>query len=435
MNKHFLTIGIVCGLALLHAAGKAAAVTETVAAARALPAASSPAMKTLVERELAAAPADGGALEKVYRQTVRSEADAASFFYSAIFLRLGLEAQRRVIDTALALDPVGFVPFAEFLPVALRDEYRAKALAAAGAIQLRRVAGLSAAEQALLYLPTRLGLRDSAGGEAFERDGQLRRFRRDPALARYDAVEAAWVAEVAGPFLSAAALIEAKVILTRGLAVRGLVPSRENVALVWSELAAERARLAGQALFGGRRVVYAAGKDESPDSPTFGKASTLAALRSQGPASLQLLRSGERGGAAALARAIAAAGELTLVLETHGRPDAVEFGGTLGAEELAEMFAARPAASPAIVIVNACFGHDFARAFAARLQRRGLPLPILIVPEEFGQATIIGRQENDFTRELGIGGREVSTLAGLWLGKHPDTAVYAPLGGQLAQLR
>ncbi len=88
------------------------------------------------------------------------------------------------------------------------------------------------------------------------------------------------------------------------------------------------------------------------------------------------------------------------------------------------------------MIVNACFGHDFARAFADRLERRGLPLPILIVPEEFGQATVIGRQENQFTRgALGIGGPEASTLSGLWSGDHPETAVYAPVGNQLAQLR
>lgn len=435
MNKFSFAVGFTCGLALLLSAGTASADIEAARAPHLLPAAGSPLLVTMVERELAAAPADGGSLEKIYRLTVRTEADAASFFYSATFLRLGLAAQQQIIEAALALDPVSFVLRTEFLPVSLRSEYRAKARAAAGDIQLRRVAAMSAADQALLYLPSRAGMRGGADGEAFDPAGQLRRFRRDPALARFAAVDAAWVAEIAGPFTSAAALVEAKVILTRGLAAQRLAPSRANAALVWRELEAERGRLAGLKLFGGRHVVFAAGKDESQGAPTFGKASTLAALRSQGPASLDLLRSGERGAEASLARAIARDGELTLVLETHGRPGALEFGGALGPDELAAMFAARPAGSPAIVIVNACFGHDFARAFAERLERRGLPLPILIVPEEFGQATVIGRQESAFTRELGIGGGVASTLAGLWPGNHPDTAVYAPVGNQLAQLR
>jgi hypothetical protein len=422
-------------LVLVLLAAVPAQATGSAAASWRLPATAPSPLTPEVERELAAAPADGGAFEIVYRRTVRSDQDAASFFYSAAFLRLGLADQRQVIEAALALDPAGFYSRAEFLPLSLRSEFRSKARSAAGELQLRRVAAMSGDDQVLLYLPSRDGMRGQDGG-AFDPKDQLRRFRRDPGLARFAEVELAWVAEAGGPFVTAESMVEAKVIVTRALAARRLAPSREHVARVWGELAAERERLGERQLFAGRQVVLAAGKDDHGAGPTFGKESTVAALNRQAPASLDVLRSGQRNATAELARAIGRPGDLTLLLETHGRPDALEFGGALGADELAAMFAARPAGSQAIVIFNACFGHDFARAFAARLQKRGLPIPILIVPEEFGQATLIGRQENDFTRgELGLGRADASSFSGLWPGLRRATAVYAPLDGQLVQLR
>lgn len=399
--------------------------------------AASPFLITLVERELARAPAGEAALEAIYRRQVRSLDEAATFFQSAPFLRLSLAGQLQVIDAAVEIDPAAFLPRIEFLPVALRGEYRRKAAAAAEASLLRRLTGLSLQQEARLYLPSRAGMRATeAGGEAFDSEGQVRRFLKDPSLRHLAALDNAWIAAAAGPFVSAEALLEAKVLTARNLDRRGLAPSPENVAAVWTELAAARAELAGLRLFSGREVVFAVGKENAADGPTFGKATTVASLRAQGPAHLELLRSGERDATARLARMIAAAGELTLILETHGRADALEFGGALKADELAAMFAARRQPGRAIVIVNACFGHDFARAFADRLRSRGIAAPILIVPEEFGQATLVGRQESTFTRdELGIGRRDASQLSDLWPGRYRETAVYAPLGQGLAQLR
>ncbi len=391
---------------------------------------------TLVERELAKAPVDGAALEAIYRRVVRSPEDASTFFYSASFLRLDLAGQRRVIDTALELDSATFLQQTEFLPFALRAEYRGKALQATEEIQLAP-AGPAFSRRAGAALSTRP-----------RRHARQRRGRRSvrpigagaPLPARPRPPPARRGRKFLGrrgrrSFLSAESLVEAKVLLTRNLSGRGLAPSRANVALVWAELEAARAELAELRLFAGRNVVLAAGKDER-QGPTFGKTTTLAALREQAPASLQLLRSGERGAGAELARAIAQDGQLTLILETHGRPGALEFSGALEADELAAMFAGRREKGQAIVIVNACFGHDFARAFAERLRSRGLPVPILVVPEEFGQATLVGRQESPFTRdELGLGARSISTLRNLWPGQYRETTVYAPLAQGLAQLR
>jgi len=419
---------------LLPAAGAQAA--GTVAGLAEKPAANAAFLLTLVERDLARAPIEGEALAAVYRQQVRSLEDAATFFHSASFLRLDLGGQRQVIAVALERDPVGFLGQAEFLPVALREQYRQKARQAAQENVLRRLAPLTLLDEVKLYLPSREGMRDTAAGSAaFDRDGQVRRFLRDRSLRSLGQLENAWIAAAAGPFASAEALVEAKVLTARNLDRAGLAPSEQNVLRVWRELEAARGTLAGLQLFAGRQVVFAAGQDGRGEGPTFGKPSTLAAIAAQAPASLELLRSGA-GASAGLARAIAAAGPLTLVLESHGRADAIQFAGKLGAAELAAMFAARRSAEPAIVIVNACFGHDFARAFADQLTRLGVELPVLIVPEEFGQATVIGRQESTFTRdELGLGRSEATRLGQLWAGLHRETAVYAPLAFGLAQLR
>lgn len=137
MTHHQSSIRELFLVLLLLAAAPAYPGTETPAATRRMPAAVSSPLTPEVERELAAAPADVGSLATIYRRTVRSDQDAASFFYSGAFLRLGLGGQRQVIDTALALDPAGFVSRSEFLPVSLRAEYRRKA---GGALDLARIA-------------------------------------------------------------------------------------------------------------------------------------------------------------------------------------------------------------------------------------------------------------------------------------------------------
>lgn len=129
------TSSYMCYLVLLLAAvGPALAGTTAAAASGLLPVAPSP-LKADIGRDLSAS-ADGDAVESVYRNRVRSDEDAATFFYSAAFLRLGLADQRQVIDTALALDPAGFLARSEFLPLALRAEYRAKSRTVAGDLQL-----------------------------------------------------------------------------------------------------------------------------------------------------------------------------------------------------------------------------------------------------------------------------------------------------------
>ncbi len=243
---------------------------------------------TLVERELAAAAADGAVLEAIYRRQVRSLEEAATFFFSAPFLRLDLAGQRQVIDHVLALDPAGFLARVDFLPVGLREEYRRKAAEAAELQALGRLSRLTVEEQLRLYLPSRAGMSGSAGGQdAFGSEGQMRRFLQDAALELLPAIDDAWVAAAGGPFLSAEALVEAKVLTARNLAGRGLQPSRENVAASWRDLAAARDELAGLALFAGREVVFAAGKKVSSADPTFGKPTTVASLKSQAPATFE----------------------------------------------------------------------------------------------------------------------------------------------------
>ncbi len=393
---------------------------------------------SLVERDLQSAPPEGQALEIIYRRRVRSLEEAATFFYSATFLRLHLEGQRQVLDQALELDAVHFLPQTRFLPFSLRQEYRVRATEAVEGGILRSLSHLNLTEEVNLYLPSHEGMRSSAAGEAaFNRPAQLRRLLRDPALRNLGEISSAVVAQVAGPFTTAEALIEAKVMIARNLDRRNMSPSEENIEKVWQEMRATRSELAVVSLFKGRNVVFAAGKEKPQDGPTFGKSTTLAALQAQSPASLALFRSGEKNAYRLLAGAIHDAPELTLFLETHGRPDALEFSGALRPDELAAMFAGRSHPERAVVIFNTCFGHDFARAFAERLHARGIESPILVVPEEFGQATIVGRQESLFTREgLGLGGqRDLATLGTLFSEGPSAMAVYATVGQTLAQIR
>ena len=433
-----LTQNLLQGLAglLLLSIAPASAGASTLPPSRTAPPAT-PYLTPLVQREIDRAPLDGAAFETIYLRQVRSLAEASTFFYSAAFLRLHLADQRRVIDRALALDPITFLPQTDFLPFSLREEYRNRALEAAEEQVLRQLRGLTIEEEVSLYLPRRQGARQgAAGAKAFDPAAQVRRLLRDPELRQLGRIADDWVAELAGPFVSAEALIEVKVMVARNLRDRGLTATRETVALVLQEIAATRAELAQAPLFRGRQVVFLAGKEGLAEGPTFGKDSTLAALRAQEPAALTLLRSGEKGALTLLARNIREADRLTLLIETHGRPGALEFSGALAADELAAMFAARQGKSQAIVIFNTCFGHDFARAFADRLRARGADTPILIVPEEFGQATLVGRQESGFTRdELGIGRRPTSTLAELWTGQLRQTTVYARMATALSQIR
>ena len=124
-----------CYLVLMLAAVvPALAGTRAAAPSGLLPVAPSP-LKADIGRDLSAS-AGVDAVETVYRNSVRSDEDAATFFYSAAFLRLGLADQRHVIDAALALNPAGFFARSEFLPLSLRAEYRAKSRTVAGDLQL-----------------------------------------------------------------------------------------------------------------------------------------------------------------------------------------------------------------------------------------------------------------------------------------------------------
>lgn len=84
-----------------------------------------------VERELGGGGKSPAALEAIYLLHVRTLDEAAIFFQSPAFLRLGLAAQRHLLDGALERDPAAFLGQSDFLPVSLRGAYRQRALAAA----------------------------------------------------------------------------------------------------------------------------------------------------------------------------------------------------------------------------------------------------------------------------------------------------------------
>lgn len=392
---------------------------------------------SLVELELEAAAGDAFSLEQVYRGQVRSLAEAAVFFQSTKFLRLRPAEQRRVLDAALALDPTSLLSRLEYLPTHLREEYRRKTVETLQVQVLKGLEAMPIEEQVALYLPSHPGMAGGAGGaDAFDPRQQVKRFLRDPGLRQLRALEDAWIVEAAGPFATAETLVEAKVMTARNLSARGLAPSRDSVLRSWTDLEAVRASVAGVELFRARDVVVAAGKIRPDEVWIFGKSTSVEAIRAQEPKSLDLYRSDDKSAHDRLSRAVAESDQLTLLLEMHGRPDALEFAGALKPEELARMFVERRGKGRAIVILNSCFGHDFIRSFAAKLEARGIEPPILIVPEEYGQVTIVGTQENAFTRDdLGLGRRQPRLLGDLWQSERRELAVYVPGVQGLAQLR
>jgi hypothetical protein len=143
MTKHHSSTRKLSFVLLLLSAAPAFAALEAPAAARRMPAAVASPLAAEIGRQLAAASADGETLAGLYARTVRSDEDAASFFQSGAFLRLGLGGQRQVIEAALALDPAAFCGRSEFLPMALRAEYGAKARQLTGELGLSLVAEVS----------------------------------------------------------------------------------------------------------------------------------------------------------------------------------------------------------------------------------------------------------------------------------------------------
>lgn len=268
----------------------------------------------------------------------------------------------------------------------------------------------------------------------------LSRMTGDPALRlHFDAIEASWL--VQGPSApprpvaasATASLVEAKVIVSRNLFLRGGEATQGSVVDELTRLSRARDRLAGTSLFRGRTVIYAASDDRMRDGRhQFGRLANQSVLRrdadrfyffrgdeAEGPAGAdadleELLRREER---------------VTFVFEGHGRDDALKLGRALKARRLASILSSRPAHLPsAIVILDACRSHDFARNVLEEMRRlgSGARLPVMIVPDEYGQSLLKDVFGGEFLRQELAAGADGPTIGTALQSRSRRLSVYAP---------
>ncbi|MEM6704615.1 MAG: hypothetical protein AAF690_17990, partial [Acidobacteriota bacterium] len=215
-----------------------------------------------------------------------------------------------------------------------------------------RIDRLSTPAQLELYLGAKRSGAHLAGGSKLRSEAsRLRRLERDPALADFERIEARWIAEAAGGsrlFTTTRELVQAKVMVARNLHFQGVTPSATTVAREVEHILEQRRRFATTSLFADRDVVYAASADRTRDRRKrnlFGRSVTQSQIARTGGrlTFLQSPNGREKAGLRRqLSREIASgSAPLTFVFEGHGRPEALKFGGSFGAGDIAQMIADR----------------------------------------------------------------------------------------------
>lgn len=397
-----------------------------------------PAPLSLVEQELAAVAAGPQALLALFRSSVRSPAEGTLVLQSPAFLRLAVADQRLLLEGLRAQNLELMVQIVEDLPFHLRAEQTSRTLDELESRVMARASRMSRDQQAQEILPSRVGMFDQPGGRrAFAPDAQRQRLLRDDAIEGFEKIDSAWLtASSEAPILSVERLVEARLLVARNLHFAGAPTQAETVFRELAALDHQRAALKDQMVFTGRQVVLVAGDNDAEEKDCFGKEATRQNLLAKDPSSLLVVRSEDQGSKKRLAKAIAETSDLTLVFDSHGREDSLKFAGGLKATELAAMLAGRKVPGNVIVIVSACFGHDYSRRVLEALRREGAPLPVFIVPEEFGQVTLTGSQENRFlAADLGLSQRSERTTLGDLFGRAAlATSVYAPTGTGFRQI-
>ncbi|MEM1181573.1 MAG: hypothetical protein AAGM22_24735 [Acidobacteriota bacterium] len=255
---------------------------------------------------------------------------------------------------------------------------------------IKRVDTLDAEEQVELYL--------GAFPSKTRRSFQLHNLKfsvgdvaADPALADIlPQIENVWLTpSLVGEIPMAARLMETKVIVARNLHLRGLRATAATVKVEIDRLLETRSRLESTPLFAGRNVVFAASPETLPDGRlAFGRDASRHVLENQAAELYRLLPGASDLDARQFNWLVRRAPEVTFVFEGHSDGTSLELPqGTLSAERLANLLARRAADLPApILVLDTCYGHDFARKLLAALHKEGgdAARPLVVVPEEFG---------------------------------------------------
>lgn len=233
--------------------------------------------------------------------------------------------------------------------------------------------------------------------------------------------------------------VQCKVMIARNLYLRDIEPSAESVRREYSRIQALRERYRDLGLFTERRVVFAASGErmQNNNEYVFARGPIRRWIENQA-GTFSLLRSANGRSRSELTEEIRSSlvngGSLTFIYDGHGRSDVFEFGGGYSSARLQGALAsdtdsALQQARSAILILNACRSHTLARNLLAGLQKRSprQPLPIVIVPEEFGQDFVKVVYHEPFLRhDLRLAAGNVARLGGLFHQARVNTSVYVP---------
>lgn len=226
--------------------------------------------------------------------------------------------------------------------------------------------------------------------------------RKDPALQEhFGKIQDRWLAGLPtgahGPLYSTVeSFIDLKVLIARNLYFGGGEISRSTVRDEVRRLLELRERFGEAPVFRGRQVVFLASAQRAPGSRTLlfaPRQLRTAVARQAAKFWFPLGHSGEPEAPppiAAVLEEVEASAPLTVLFSGHGRARALRYRGSLKVREFARLLAEQPAreGEPTIVILLACYSYNFARRLLEDFEELDpdLPKPILVTPEEHGQA-------------------------------------------------
>lgn len=295
---------------------------------------------------------------------------------------------------------------------------------------LQEVQSMSAEERAELYLGSHRVL---GAKPAVRLALRVREFLADPTVRGFGELPTWWFAPYVGDLVATPRqLVELQVMVVRNLSFANRQITRATVQHEVQRIRAARAQYAQISLFSQREVVYAASHDLLPGGrPMFGRDTTQRQLR-QRSGSFQFLQpdapeqEGTKG-LDALAASFQGQQALTFFFEGHGRSEVLQFDGKLSATHLARLLATA-GGRETVVIASACQAHGFVRLLMEELRRIAPEqrLPVMIVPEEYGQNFVTDAFNDDFKRnELGLA-TGADRLVDLFANANIATSVYVP---------
>ena len=226
-------------------------------------------------------------------------------------------------------------------------------------------------------------------------------------------------------------LVEVKVLIARNLFFGGGKVTRESVRAEFRRLLDLRDRYRRLPVFSGREVVLVASDERAdPDGPPiFGGSGLRGSLEKEAVAVTSYGGGTPTAATDEVMSELESVGRLTFVFTGHGRPGALKYRGALKVRELARALAeqSRSTGEPVIAVVLACRSHDFARNLLDAFERQapGLPKPILITPEEYGQPWVKAGYGSELSRSLGRRAEAV-TLGDLGLEWGLGASVFVP---------